>query len=78
MAKVRVSLPEGLVKELDADALRRSLSRGALIAVAARRELNRPDPEAIAAAVARSEERFATAGSFDAAELLRRERDTRR
>lgn len=78
MSKVMVSLPEDLVKRLDAEAGRRSLSRSALLAVAAKRELDRPDPEAIAAAIARSEERFAAAGSFEASELLRRDRDNRR
>ena len=78
MSKVMVSLPEDLVKRLDAEAGRRSLSRSALLAVAAKRELDRPDPEAIAAAIARLEERFAAAGSFEASELLRRDRDNRR
>ncbi|MGC8627979.1 MAG: hypothetical protein ACP5VR_10625 [Acidimicrobiales bacterium] len=39
------------------------------MAAAARRELARRDPEAVAVASARSEQRFRTAGSFDAAEL---------
>ena len=42
MSKVMVSLPDELVKALDAEARRRSLSSSALIAAAARRELSPP------------------------------------
>jgi len=78
MSKVMVSLPDDLVRDLDEEARRRSMSRSALLAAAARRELARRDPEAVAEAVARSEERFRTAGSFDAANLVRQDRDRRR
>ena len=73
-----VSLPEDLVRLLDQEARKRATSRSALIAVAARRELARRDPEAVAAAIARSEERFRAAGAFEAAELVRGDRDSRR
>lgn len=73
-----VSLPADLLAEIDAEAHRRSLSRSALLATAARRELARRDPCDVAAAVERSEERFARAGSFDAADLVRADRDERR
>lgn len=78
MSKVMISLPEDLLRRLDAEARRRSLSRSGLLAVAIRRELTQPDPEAVGAAIARSEKRFQTAGSFDAADLVRADRDTRR
>jgi predicted transcriptional regulator len=78
MSKVMVSLPDDLVQALDQEARRRSTSRSALLAAAARRELARPDPVAVAEAVARSERRFRTAGPFDAAELVRRDRDGQR
>jgi metal-responsive CopG/Arc/MetJ family transcriptional regulator len=77
MAKVMVSLPDELVREIDEEARRRSLSRSALLAAAARRELARPDPAAVAAAISRSEQRFRAAGAFDAAELVRQGRDSR-
>ncbi len=76
MANVNVSLSDDL-NELDQEARRRSTSRSALLAAAARRELARPESGAVAEAVARSERRFRTAGSFDAAELVRRHRDDR-
>jgi len=74
MSKVMISLPEDLLVRLDEEAQRRSMSRSALLASAARRELDRPDPGAVAAAIARSEERFRHAGSFDAADLVRQDR----
>lgn len=78
MSKVMVSLPDELLTRVDEEARRRSLSRSALLATAVRRELERRDPEVVAAAVARSELRFARSGSFDAASLVRDARDGRR
>jgi len=77
MAKVMVSLPEELLRQIDREAERRSVNRSALLAAAARRELDRPDPNAVAEAIARSERRFAEAGAFEAADLVRRDRDSR-
>ena len=77
MAKVMVSLPDDLLAQIDEEAERRSASRSALLAAAARRELSRPDSGQVAAAIARSEERFRAAGSFDAADLVRADRDAR-
>jgi metal-responsive CopG/Arc/MetJ family transcriptional regulator len=78
MAKVMISLPDDLLHEIDSAAQRRSTSRSAFLAAAARRELTRRDPEAMAAAIARSEQRFEQSGGFDAAELVRADRDARR
>ena len=78
MSKVMVSLPDELVREIDEEARRRSMSRSALLAAAARRELARRDPTAVAEAIARSEQRFRAAGGFDAADLVRQDRDSRR
>ena len=78
MSKVMVSLPDDLIRDIDAEAHRRSMSRSALLAAAARRELARRDPVAVAEAVARSEQRFRAAGTFDSAELVRQDRDHRR
>jgi len=75
MSKVMVSFPEELLSQIDREAARRSLTRSALLALAAQREIARPDPDAVAAAIARSEGRFRSAGAFDAAELVRRDRD---
>jgi metal-responsive CopG/Arc/MetJ family transcriptional regulator len=78
MSKVIVSLADDLLAELDAEAKRRSTSRSALLATAARRELTRRDPEKVAAAIARSEQRFRHTGAFDAADVVRADRDSRR
>ena len=78
MSKVMVSLSDDLLAELDAEAKRRSTSRSALLATAARRELARRDSEQVAAAIARSERRFHSAGTFEAADLVRHDRDARR
>ena len=77
MAKVMVSLPDELLERVDAEAKRRSTSRSALLAAAVRRELDRRDPDAVAAAIARSRDRFRRSGEFDAAELVRADRDVR-
>ena len=78
MSKVMVSFPEELLAELDTEVRRRSTTRSALLAVAARRELARREPEQVAAAIARSEQRFDGAGTFEAADLVRHDRDSRR
>jgi metal-responsive CopG/Arc/MetJ family transcriptional regulator len=78
MSKVMVSLPDELLRDIDEEARRRSMSRSALLAAAARRELARQTPAAVAEAIARSEQRFRSAAGFDAAELVRKDRDTRR
>ena len=73
MAKVLVSLPDQLLRDIDAEARRRSMSRSALLAAVARRELTRREPAAVAEAIARSEQRFRAAGRFGAAKLVRRD-----
>ena len=78
MSKVMVSLPDDLVREIDVEARRRSTSRSAFLAAAARRELARRDPASVAEAIARSEQRFRAAGEFDAADLVRQDRDAQR
>jgi len=78
MSKVMVSLPDDLLAELDAEARRRATSRSALLATAARRELGRRDADQVAAAIARSEQRFRGAGRFESADLVREDRDSRR
>jgi predicted transcriptional regulator len=77
MAKVMVSLPDDVLERVDAEARRRSTSRSALLTLAARRELDRRDPAVVDAAIARSRERFRTAGAFESADLVRADRDDR-
>jgi len=78
VAKVMISMPDDLLARLDGEAERRATSRSALLAEAARRELERRDPRAVAGAVERSLARFRNGIPFDAAEIVRTERDTPR
>ncbi len=78
MSKVMVSLADDLLAEIDAEAGRRSTSRSALLATAARRELARRDNDLVAAAIERSEQRFSDSGAFEAADVVRADRDSRR
>lgn len=78
MSKVMISLPDDLLAEIDAEAKRRSTSRSALLAAAARRELLRRDSGVVLAAIERSERRFRSSGAFEAADLVRADRDSRR
>jgi len=73
-----ISIQDDLLAAVDAEAARRSTSRSGLLALAVRHELTRRSDAEIEAAIARSEARFRNAGSFEAAELIRRDRDSRR
>jgi metal-responsive CopG/Arc/MetJ family transcriptional regulator len=77
MAKVMVSLPDDVLERVDIEARRRSTSRSALLTLAVRRELDRRDPAAVQAAIARSCERFRTVGVVESADLVRVDRDAR-
>lgn len=70
-----VSLPEDLLADLDREAARRGSSRSALLAVAARRELDQQDPAEVDAALEQARAALRGIGSFEAADLVRAERD---
>src|SRR5258708_1368174 len=76
MAKVMISMPDGLLARVDTEAKRRATTRSGLLALAVTRELDRRDPEEMDAAIARLKERFRDVGPIDAAALVRAERDT--
>ena len=75
MPKVMVSLPADLLTDLDHEAARRGSSRSALLALAARRELEQHDSAAVDAALERVRSAMRPAGAFEAADLVRGERD---
>jgi hypothetical protein len=77
-SKVMVSLPGHLLRQIDDAAARRGMSRSGFLAAAAARELEHEEPATLAAAVARSRERFRRAGSFEAADVIRAARDSAR
>lgn len=70
-----ISLPDELLGELDREAARRGTSRSALLRVAARRELGRPDPAEIDELFAIARAGLADAPPGDSADLIRAERD---
>ena len=79
MAKVMISMPDDLLRRVDERARKREMSRSALLREAVERELERPDPERMRAAVRRlmSDYDFETGEPFDSAEWIRHDRDTR-
>lgn len=62
---------------VDEAASRRAISRSAFLEATAGRELVRRDSDEVAQAIERSERRFEHAGAFEAAEVIRRDRDGR-
>ena len=77
MAKVMVSLPDDVLARIDDEARRRGTTRSGLLREAALRELGHPEPVVVDTALARSRARFASAGRFEAAALIRAEREAR-
>jgi HicB_like antitoxin of bacterial toxin-antitoxin system len=76
-AKVMVSIPDELLERIDREADERGTTRSGFLQEAARRELGWPDPLRIDAALDRGRAALAGAGSFEAAELIRSEREAR-
>lgn len=76
MAKVMISLPDDLLERIDAEASRRSSSRSALLREAAMREIGRPDPDEIDAALERLRTTFGKLGPFESADVVRAQRDS--
>lgn len=74
MPKVMISLPAELLVDLDREAARRGSSRSALLATAARRELEQQEPAELDAALERARVALRSSGSFEAADLVRAER----
>lgn len=77
MVKVLISLPDELVAELDAEATARGVSRSRLLQEAAQHELGWPSPAAIEAALERGRRALETAGAFESADLVARDRMSR-
>jgi Arc/MetJ-type ribon-helix-helix transcriptional regulator len=75
--KVMVSIPDELLERIDRAVDEQGTSRSAFLQEAARRELGWPDPGAIDAALERGRAALAGAGGFEAAELIRAEREER-
>ena len=75
MPKVMVSLPADLLADLDREAARRGSTRSALLAVAARRELEQQNPSELDALLEQARSAMRVGGAFEAADLVRAVRD---
>lgn len=75
--KVMVSISPDLLGRIDRAAAERGTSRSAFLQEAARHELGWPDAAAIEAALESARAALAGAGSFEAAEVIRAEREKR-
>lgn len=75
--KVMVSMPGELLERIDREANERGTTRSAFLQEAARRQLGWPDPSRIDAALERGRAALAGLGTFEAAELIRAEREAR-
>lgn len=72
-----ISIPDELLGRIDREAGVRGTTRSAFLQEAARQELGWPDPARIDAALDRARAALAESGSFEAAELIRTEREAR-
>ncbi len=75
--KVMVSIPDDLLLRIDREANERGTTRSGFLQEAARRELGWPDPAAIDAALARARAALDGLCGFEAAALIRAEREGR-
>ena len=75
MPKIMISLPADLLADVDREARRRSTSRSALLATAARRELEQQDPAELDRALERARGALRDVGAFESADLVRAERN---
>jgi hypothetical protein len=74
MSKVLVSLPDELLARIDAEAAARGTNRSRFLQQAAQRELGLPSAAAIEAALARGRRALESAGRFESADVIRRDR----
>ena len=74
MSKILVSLPDDLLERIDREARARGTNRSRFLQEAARRQLGWPDPAALRAALKRGRRALAEIGSFESADLIRKQR----
>jgi Arc/MetJ-type ribon-helix-helix transcriptional regulator len=75
--KVLVTMPNDLLDRIDRETKSIGSTRSDFLQEAARRQLGWPDPAAIDAALERGRAALAGAGSFEAAEVIRADREAR-
>lgn len=77
MSKVLISVPDELLDRIDRAVKARKTTRSRFMEEAAQRELGWPAADSMDAAVKRAREALASAGPFESAGLIRRDRDVR-
>lgn len=77
MVKVLVSLPDELVVRVDRAALEEGVSRSEFLADAARRTLGWPSRSRLDTLVAGARQALASAGTFESADVIAADRETR-
>ena len=74
MAKVLISVSDGLLEQIDREADERGMSRSRFLREAAQRQLGWPDQGVLAQAVARGRAALAEAGAFESGVLVAEQR----
>ena len=77
MGKVLISIPDELLAAIDREAAARGASRSAFLQAAARQELGRPSKIRVQAALERGRRALQDARAFEAADVVRADRDAR-
>jgi predicted transcriptional regulator len=77
MSKVLISVPDELLDRIDREVKARRTTRSRFLEEAVQHELGWPAAEPMDAAVKRAREALASVGPFEAADLIRRNRDSR-
>jgi len=77
MSKVLISVPDELLDRIDRAVKTRRTTRSRFIEEAAQRELGWPAADSMDAAVKRAREALVSAGPFESADLIRRDREVR-
>lgn len=75
MGKVLISIPDGLLREIDREASARGATRSAFLQDAARHELGHPSADRMAAALERGRRALREATAFESADEVRAARD---
>jgi Ribbon-helix-helix protein, copG family. len=77
MAKVLISVPDDLLERIDQAAQAQGTTRSGYLQDAARRQLGWPSARTLSAALGRGREALESAGRFESADLIRRDRRAR-
>ena len=77
MAKVLISMPDDVLRQIDREAAGRGMSRSGFLREAALRELGWPDPGQLEAALQRGRDALAGVGAFESADEVRASRTER-